>query len=82
MTGLNSQCEPVISVVWEERNFDPSRLPVSMDDLMGGGAFRGAGHMFRLELLQVALWPSRTPRFLQMGGCLLPVDDLGRPSED
>jgi outer membrane protein assembly factor BamA len=82
MTGLNSQCEPVVSVVWEERNFDPSRLPVSFDDLIGGGAFRGSGYLFRLELLQVALWPSRTPRFLQIGGGMLSVGDSDYPSGD
>ena len=31
----------------EERNFDPSRLPCSIDDIRDGRAFRGAGHVLR-----------------------------------
>ena len=47
---------PVFSLVWEERNFDPFRFPISWDDLMEGGAFRGGGQLFRLELLQIPVW--------------------------
>ena len=49
--------KPVVSVVWEERNFDPLRFPTSRDDLLGGGAFRGRGMYLRLELLQIPVVP-------------------------
>jgi outer membrane protein insertion porin family len=44
-TGLNG------SIIFNERNFDITRWPVSFDDLISGGAFRGAGQEFRVELV-------------------------------
>ena len=78
MTGVTSGGEPVVSVVWEERNFDPFRWPTSVEDLKGGGAFRGGGKLLRLELLQVPVLPGRTPRILRVGSFLTPLSALGR----
>jgi hypothetical protein len=73
MVGRNCLGEPVVSVVWEERNFDPFRWPVSRDDLIEGRAFRGAGQMLRLELLQIPLLSVQAPRLFQIGSFLAPV---------
>jgi outer membrane protein assembly factor BamA len=74
MSGVSVVGDGVISLVWEERNFDPLRWPTSLDDLKTGTAFRGAGQVFRLELLQVPVLPLRFPRFLQVGGRFIPVE--------
>ncbi|MEI6770053.1 MAG: outer membrane protein assembly factor BamA [Planctomycetota bacterium] len=47
--GVNSDAGMNGSIVLNERNFDITRVPTSLDDLMSGGAFRGAGQEFRLE---------------------------------
>jgi len=73
MPGLSFRAETVVSIVWEERNFDPSRWPRSIDDIKEGRAFRGAGQVFRLEMLQIAILPFPTPRFFSMRSFLLPV---------
>jgi hypothetical protein len=79
MAGLSSAGEPVVSVVWEERNFDPLRWPTSIDDLRGGGAFRGAGRMLRLELLQMPVLPGGAPHIFRTGGLLVPFGDFNHP---
>jgi hypothetical protein len=76
MPSLSLQGELGISVVFEERNFDPLRFPTSMDDLAGGLAFRGAYQTFRLELLRFPLLPFRWPSFSLLGSVLLPPGDL------
>jgi outer membrane protein assembly factor BamA len=53
--GVNSSGGPTGSILIEERNFDPLRWPTSLDDLLSGNAFRGAGMTFRLELLPADL---------------------------
>jgi outer membrane protein assembly factor BamA len=73
MVGVNSRGELVASLVWEERNFDPTRFPTGRDDLVSGRAFRGAGITFRLELIQVPLAPLGSLRFLQTGSLLVPI---------
>jgi len=73
MPGFHSRGGLAISVVFEERNFDPFRWPTSRDDLVEGGAFRGAGLLFRLELLQIPLSPFRGPALLPRGNFLLSV---------
>lgn len=47
--GVNSDAGLNGSIVLNERNFDIARLPTSLDDLISGGAFRGAGQEFRIE---------------------------------
>lgn len=47
--GVNSDAGVTGSVVLNERNFDITRFPTSIDDLYSGRAFRGAGQEFRLE---------------------------------
>jgi outer membrane protein insertion porin family len=47
--GVNSDAGLTGSIVLNERNFDITRLPTSIDDLLSGDAFRGAGQEFRLE---------------------------------
>ncbi|MCY2947300.1 MAG: outer membrane protein assembly factor BamA [Gemmataceae bacterium] len=47
--GVNSDAGLNGSIVLNERNFDIARLPTSLDDLISGGAFRGAGQEFRVE---------------------------------
>ena len=79
MVGFSTKGELVASIVFEERNFDPTRFPTGWDDFVTDRAFRGAGLTLRLELIQIPLLPIGTPRFLQMGGFLLPLDK--RPDE-
>jgi outer membrane protein assembly factor BamA len=47
--GVNSDAGLVGSIVLNERNFDVIRPPTSLEDLLGGAAFRGAGQEFRIE---------------------------------
>ncbi|HVS38171.1 MAG TPA: outer membrane protein assembly factor BamA [Gemmataceae bacterium] len=47
--GVNSDAGLTGSIVLNERNFDITRLPTSIDDLLSGNAFRGAGQEFRIE---------------------------------
>jgi outer membrane protein assembly complex protein YaeT len=47
--GVNSDSGLTGSVVLNERNFDIMNWPTSIDELLGGGAFRGAGQEFRAE---------------------------------
>jgi outer membrane protein insertion porin family len=47
--GVNSDAGLTGSIVLNERNFDISRFPTSIDDLLSGNAFRGAGQEFRME---------------------------------
>jgi outer membrane protein assembly complex protein YaeT len=49
--GVNSDAGLTGSVVLNERNFDILRPPTSVDDLLSGRAFRGAGQEFRLEAM-------------------------------
>lgn len=47
--GVNSDAGLTGSIVLNERNFDITRWPTSMDELLSGHAFRGAGQEFRVE---------------------------------
>jgi outer membrane protein assembly factor BamA len=47
--GVNSDAGLSGSIVLNERNFDITRVPLSLDELLSGRAFRGAGQEFRLE---------------------------------
>src|SRR5262249_51006666 len=47
--GVNSDAGLIGSIVLNERNFDILRPPTSLDDILNGRAFRGAGQEFRLE---------------------------------
>jgi outer membrane protein insertion porin family len=47
--GVNSDAGLVGSIVLNERNFDILRPPTSIDELLSGRAFRGAGQEFRAE---------------------------------
>jgi outer membrane protein insertion porin family len=47
--GVNSDAGLTGSIVLNERNFDITRVPTSFEDLISGGAFRGAGQEFRVE---------------------------------
>jgi outer membrane protein insertion porin family len=49
--GVNSDAGLTGSVVLNERNFDILRPPTSVDDLLSGRAFRGAGQEFRAEAM-------------------------------
>ncbi len=81
LPGLSVTGELVVSIVWEERNFDPSFWPTSLDDLTSGRAFRGAGQLLRLELLQFPVLPCRSPRILRLGSFLVPVGALRHLAE-
>lgn len=70
MGGWNRAATPVVSLVWEERNFDLWNPPSSLDACTEGRAFRGVGQLFRVELLQVPLLPHGSVRFLQWGSVL------------
>jgi outer membrane protein assembly complex protein YaeT len=47
--GVNSDSGLNGSIVLNERNFDILRPPTSLDELLSGRAFRGAGQEFRIE---------------------------------
>ncbi len=47
--GVNSDAGLSGSIVLNEKNFDITRVPTSLDELLSGRAFRGAGQEFRLE---------------------------------
>src|SRR5204863_8452947 len=47
--GVNSDAGLTGSIVLNERNFAILRPPTSLDELLSGRAFRGAGQEFRVE---------------------------------
>lgn len=47
--GINSDAGVVGNIVLDETNFDISRYPRSMSEILDGRAFRGAGQHFRAE---------------------------------
>lgn len=47
--GVTSDAGFTGSIIVNERNFDITRFPTSIDDLLSGNAFRGAGQEFRIE---------------------------------
>ena len=47
--GVNSDAGVVGSFVWDERNFNLFRPPMTFADIIDGRAFRGGGQRFRLE---------------------------------
>lgn len=47
--GINSDAGLIGSIVLNERNFDITRPPTSVDDILSGRAFRGGGQEFRME---------------------------------
>jgi outer membrane protein assembly complex protein YaeT len=47
--GVNSDAGLTGSIVLNERNFDIFRPPTSIDDILNGNAWRGAGQEFRIE---------------------------------
>jgi len=47
--GVNSSSGVTGNITLNERNFDILRPPASLDDLMNGRAFRGAGQEFRIN---------------------------------
>jgi outer membrane protein insertion porin family len=49
--GVNSNAGLVGNIVLSESNFDLFRPPTSIDDIINGTAFRGAGQRFRIEAL-------------------------------
>jgi len=49
--GYNSDLGVTGNVMIDERNFDYTRLPRSLDEIVDGRALRGAGQGFRLELV-------------------------------
>lgn len=49
--NVNSDAGVNGSVVVNQRNFDITRFPTSLDDLFGGKAFRGGGQEMRIEAM-------------------------------
>ncbi len=49
--GVNSDAGVTGQVVIDERNFNIMRPPTSLDDIVNGTAFRGAGQGFRMEAM-------------------------------
>jgi outer membrane protein insertion porin family len=49
--GVNSDAGLSGQIIVDERNFNWAAVPTSMDDVINGRAFRGAGQGFRLEAL-------------------------------
>jgi outer membrane protein assembly factor BamA len=71
--GINARGEPAISLVLVERNFDPAYFPPSLDDLLSGRSFRGAGQTLRLELIQMPLLPFGMPSMSLTGSYVIPA---------
>ena len=63
--GVTSTGELVVSLVWEERNFDPRNWPTSMAECTCGKAFKGAGQLLRVELLELRVFPGGSPRLFR-----------------
>ena len=63
--GYNSDLGVTGNVMIDERNFDYRRLPRSVDDLIGGDAFRGGGQGFRLELVPGEVFQRYTMMFTE-----------------
>ena len=61
--GYNSDLGVTGNVMIDERNFDYRRLPSSLDDLIGGRAFRGGGQGFRMELVPGEVFQRYTMMF-------------------
>jgi outer membrane protein assembly complex protein YaeT len=49
--GVSSDAGVTGSVIYNERNFDITRVPTSLDDFLSGRAFRGAGQEFQIEAM-------------------------------
>ena len=49
--GINSDLGLTGQIIIDERNFDWQRVPTSIDDVLNGKAFRGAGQGFRVEAM-------------------------------
>jgi len=49
--GVNSDAGVTGQIVLTERNFDITRFPTSVDDILANRAFRGAGQEFRMEVV-------------------------------
>jgi outer membrane protein assembly complex protein YaeT len=47
--GVNSDAGLLGNIIISEQNFDITRFPASVDDVINGDAFRGGGEEFRLE---------------------------------
>lgn len=67
--NVNSDAGVNGSVVVNQRNFDILRVPTSLDDLIGGKAFRGGGQELRLEAMPGTIYQRysitwREPYFL------------------
>jgi outer membrane protein assembly factor BamA len=74
--GINANGDVVISLVIEERNFDPWCWPTQMSDLCEGRAFRGGGQKVSLELLQIPVSPCSFPGLAPLGQ-VLPMTGAG-----
>ncbi len=61
--GVNSDAGLVGSIALNERNFDILRPPTSIDELLSGRAFRGAGQEFRAEAVPGTLLQRYTLSF-------------------
>ena len=61
--GYNSDLGVTGNVMIDERNFDYRRLPSSLDDMIGGRAFRGGGQGFRMELVPGEVFQRYTMMF-------------------
>ncbi|HEV3144271.1 MAG TPA: outer membrane protein assembly factor BamA [Gemmataceae bacterium] len=61
--GVNSDAGLNGQIVLNERNFDILRFPRSLDDLLSGNAFRGAGQEFRLEAMPGTTFQRYTASF-------------------
>jgi outer membrane protein insertion porin family len=49
--GINSDAGVTAQITVDERNFDITRPPTSVDDILNGVAWRGAGQGFRFEAM-------------------------------
>jgi outer membrane protein insertion porin family len=49
--GINSDAGVTAQITVDERNFDITRPPTSIDDILNGTAWRGAGQGFRFEAM-------------------------------
>jgi RNA polymerase sigma factor (sigma-70 family) len=76
--GVNSDAGPTGSIMFNERNFDITRPPTSVDDILNGTAFRGAGQELRIEAVPGTQLQRYTIHALMMSRTVLPLGIMGR----
>jgi hypothetical protein len=71
MAGLSRRGTPVLSLVWEERNFTPLCSPELVSCLLDQTSLRGGGALVRLELIRISVVPDLALSCFRLGSPLV-----------